>query len=317
MLPRKPLGQTGINILPIVLGGNVFGWTVDEKTSHAILDAFVAGGGNCIDTADVYSVWVPGHRGGESESVIGNWLSRRRGRRDDVIIGTKVGWQMEPGRRGLASSYILHAVEDSLRRLRTDYIDIYYSHVDDPGQSVEEPLRAYERLLRDGKVRVIGASNFTASRLSEALNASRTQQLPAYQVLQPHYNLLERQPFETDLLPVCVTAGLGVLCYFALASGFLTGKYRSEADLAKSTRGRGAGKYLDERGLRVLSQLDTVAAECGATTGQVALAWLAGKAGVTAPIASCSSIAQVAELLASTKVRLEASQRAALDLISR
>jgi len=314
-MARRPLGQTGLEILPLVLGGNVFGWTADEAASHAILDAFVAGGGNCIDTADVYSAWAPGHSGGESETVIGSWLARR-GRRDDVIIATKVGWQMDATRKGLTASYILRAVEDSLRRLQTDYIDIYYSHRDDTTLGVDEPLRAYDRLLRDGKVRVIGASNFSSSRLSEALASSRRHQLPAYQLLQPHYNLLERETFETELLPVCVTGGLGVLCYFALASGFLTGKYRSAADLGKSARGQGTGKYLNERGLRVLAQLDAIAGETAASPAQVALAWLAAKPGVTAPIASATTVAQVEELLGSTRVALSRGQLATLDKAS-
>ncbi|MEP7313656.1 MAG: aldo/keto reductase [Pseudomonadota bacterium] len=314
-MTHKPLGTTGLQILPLVLGGNVFGWTADETTSHAILDAFVAGGGNCIDTADVYSCWVPGHRGGESETVLGNWL-QTRGRRDDVIIATKVGMELDATHKGLEAGYILRAVEDSLRRLRTDYIDIYYSHRDDAALGVEEPLRAYEQLIRDGKVRVIGASNFSSSRLSEALGRSASLGLPAYEVLQPHYNLLERENFETELLPVCVTGGLGVLCYFALASGFLTGKYRSAADLGKSPRGQGAGKYLHERGLRVLAQLDVISAETAASPAQVALAWVAAKPGVTAPIASATTVAQVEELLASTRIRLSRGQVAALDAVS-
>ena len=229
---RRPLGRTSLQIFPLVLGGNVFGWTANERSSHAVLDAYVAGGGNFIDTANVYSVWVPGHRGGESETVIGNWLARR-GRRDDVLIATKVGWEMGPSQKGLSVAYILKAVEESLRRLRTDYVDVYFSHRDDATLGVEEPLRAYEQLLRSGKVRVIGASNFAAARLREASDVTG---LPTYQLLQPHYNLLERDGFEGELQPLCIERGLGVVCYFALASGFLTGKYRSARTSRQRTR---------------------------------------------------------------------------------
>ncbi len=297
---RRALGQTGLHIHPLVLGGNVFGWTADEATSFDVLDAFVAGGGNCIDTADVYSAWVPGHHGGESETVIGNWLARR-GRRDDVIIATKVGWEAAPDRKGLKREYILRSVEESLRRLRTDYIDLYYSHKDDLSLHVEEPLRAHEQLLREGKIRFIGASNFSAPRLREALSAS---DLPRYQVLQPHYNLLERDEFENELLPVCQGAGLGVLTYFSLASGYLTGKYRSSADLAGKARMMMVGRYLSGRGPQVLAAIDVVAADLGATPAQVSLAWLLAQPGVTAPIASATSTAQLAELLAATALEL-------------
>jgi aryl-alcohol dehydrogenase-like predicted oxidoreductase len=309
---HRALGRSGLSIHPLVLGGNVFGWTADEPTSFAILDAFVEGGGNCIDTADVYSVWVPGHRGGESETVIGKWLARR-GRREDLVIATKVGMEMGPDRKGLKREYILAAVEDSLRRLKTDYIDLYYSHRDDASLGVEEPLRAYEQLLRDGKVRCIGASNFTAPRLREALQASN---LPRYHVLQPHYNLLERPLFEGELQQLCIEAGIGVLCYFALASGYLTGKYRARGDLAQSARGQGVGRYRDGKGPAVLAALDVVAAQCGATPAQVALAWLLSRPGVTAPIASATSVRQVRELLAVAALGLTTSQVAALDAAS-
>jgi aryl-alcohol dehydrogenase-like predicted oxidoreductase len=312
-MTRRPLGRSGLTIHPLVLGGNVFGWTADESRSHAILDAFVAGGGNCIDTADVYSVWVPGHQGGESETVIGNWLARR-GRRDDIVLATKVGMQMGPGRKGLSRAYVLKAVEDSLRRLRTDYIDLYFSHQDDAGLDVEEPLRAYEQLIRDGKLRAIGASNFSAARLRAALHATG---LPRYEVLQPHYNLLERADFESQLQPLCIAEGIGVVCYFALASGYLTGKYRSRADLAQSARGQGVGRYLEGRGPAVLAALDTIATELDATPAQVALAWLMAQPGVTAPIASATSTAQLAELLGSVSLRLGAGQRALLEAASR
>jgi aryl-alcohol dehydrogenase-like predicted oxidoreductase len=296
-----------------VLGGNVFGWTANERGSHAVLDAYVAGGGNFIDTANVYSVWVPGHRGGESETVIGNWLARR-GRRDDVLIATKVGWEMGPSQKGLSVAYILKAVEESLRRLRTDYVDVYFSHRDDATLGVEEPLRAYEQLLRSGKVRVIGASNFAAGRLREALDVTG---LPTYQLLQPHYNLLERDGFEGELQQLCIERGLGVVCYFALASGYLTGKYRSAADLGASARGQGVSRYLKGRGPAVLRALDDVAAAHGAHPAQVALAWLLAQPGVTAPIASATSVAQVEQLLAAARLVLTAPELEALSAASR
>jgi aryl-alcohol dehydrogenase-like predicted oxidoreductase len=309
----RSLGRTGLEIHPLVLGGNVFGWTADEQRSRQVLDAFVAGGGNCIDTADVYSVWVAGHRGGESETVIGNWLAAR-GRRDDVILATKVGWEMAPDRKGLSRSYILRSAEDSLRRLQTDYIDIYFSHRDDSTLGVEEPLRAYEQLIRDGKVRVIGASNFAATRLREAL---QVEGLPHYGVVQPHYNLLERSGFEGELQSLCIEAGLGVVCYFALASGYLTGKYRSRADLSQSARGAGVGRYLQGKGPAVLAALDQVATELSASAAQVALAWLLAQPGVTAPIASATSVPQVQELLGAAALRPTAVQLARLDAASR
>ncbi|MEY4763018.1 MAG: hypothetical protein RLZZ200_2874, partial [Pseudomonadota bacterium] len=262
-----------------------------------------------IDTADVYSAWVPGHQGGESETVIGNWLARR-GRRDDVIIATKVGWEAVPDRKGLGRGYILKTVEESLRRLRTDYIDLYYSHKDDLTLGVEEPLRAHEQLLREGKVRCIGASNFSAARLRESLVVDG---LPKYGVLQPHYNLLERAEFENALRPVCLQAELGVLTYFSLASGYLTGKYRSGADLAGKARMMMAGRYLAAGGPKVLAALDTVAAEAGASQAQVALAWLLAQPAVTAPIASATSTAQLAELMGSVTLRLAPEQ---LSLLS-
>jgi len=306
---RRPLGRSALNIHPLVLGGNVFGWTADEATSFSILDAFVAAGGNCIDTADAYSAWVPGHQGGESETVIGNWLARR-GRRDDVIIATKVGWEVTPERKGLRREYILRTVEESLRRLRTDYIDLYFSHRDDLSLDVEEPLRAHEQLLREGKVRSIGASNFSAARLREALGVT---DLPHYQVLQPHYNLLERTEFEHELRPVCEEGGLGVVTYFSLASGYLTGKYRSGADLAGRARMMMAGRYLAGKGPAVLAALDAVVAETGVTQAQIALAWLMAQPGVTAPIASVTDTSQLAEIMGSVDLRLSAEQLARLS----
>jgi aryl-alcohol dehydrogenase-like predicted oxidoreductase len=303
-MQQRELGRSGLLIAPLVLGSNVFGWTADEATSFQILDAFVAGGGNAIDTADGYSVWVPGHVGGESETIIGNWL-KRRGRRDDVVIATKVGWEVNAENKGLSKQYILRAVEGSLKRLQTDYIDLYQSHKDDPTVSVQEPLEAYAQLIKEGKVRAIGASNFSAERLTEALQASEQHGLPRYETLQPLYNLYDRADFEQKLLPVVQQYGLGVIPYYGLAAGFLTGKYRSEADLQKSQRGGGVGqKYLNERGLRILGVLDEVAARHQATQAQVALAWINAQPGLTAPIASATSAEQVKDLLKALEVEL-------------
>ncbi|MCB2407632.1 aldo/keto reductase [Hymenobacter lucidus] len=304
MASQRTLGRSDLHITPLVLGGNVFGWTADQATSFRILDAFVAGGGNAIDTADGYSVWVPGHVGGESETIIGHWL-KQRGRRDDVIIATKVGWEVDAQNKGLAKDYILRAVEGSLKRLQTDYIDLYQSHKDDPTVPVEETLEAYAQLVQAGKVRVIGASNFTAERLRESLQASERHGLPRYETLQPLYNLYDRADFEQNLLPLVQEQHIGVIPYYGLAAGFLTGKYRSEADLKKSARGGGVGqKYLNDKGLRILAGLDAVAARHQATPAQVALAWILAQPGLTAPIASATSPEQVTELLQATELQL-------------
>jgi aryl-alcohol dehydrogenase-like predicted oxidoreductase len=277
-MERRQLGRSGLSVAPLCFGGNVFGWTADEATSFVLLDRLVEAGVNFIDTADVYSTWVPGNRGGESETIIGNWLQARGGR-ERVVIATKVGSDMGEGRKGLSKAWIRRAVEDSLRRLRTDYIDLYQSHRDDPDIPVEETLEAYAGLIREGKVRAIGASNFTAARLEESLDASARLGLPRYESLQPEYNLYDRSGYEGELERLCREEGIGVITYFSLASGFLTGKYRVEADLAKSPRGQGIKKYLDARGQRILSALDAAAARHGATPAQVALAWLmAGRA---------------------------------------
>lgn len=304
----RRLGESGLEVAPLALGGNVFGWTADERTSFALLDAFVAGGFNLIDTADSYSRWAPGHVGGESESVIGRWLSER-GLRDRVLIATKVGMEMGPGEQGLERSYILQAVERSLRRLQTDRIDLYQAHRDDPSTPQEETLEAFAQLIRQGKVRAIGASNYSAARLESALRASVALGLPRFASLQPEYNLYERAGFETEVAGLCKSEGLAVLPYFGLASGFLTGKYRSEADLGKSPRGAKAGAMLNPRGLRILAALDAVAAELDATPAQVALAWLMER--VTAPIASATSAAQLEELMAAARLALppDASRR--------
>jgi aryl-alcohol dehydrogenase-like predicted oxidoreductase len=301
----RQLGRTKLQVSPLMLGGNVFGWTADEATSFAILDAYVAAGGNFIDTANVYSVWVPGHKGGESESVIGNWF-KKSGKRKEVVIATKVGAQMAPDRKGLAAANIEREVEESLRRLQTDYIDLYFSHIDDASTPLSEVLTAYQKLIAKGKVRIIGASNYTATRLQEALRVGSQQSFPSYQVLQPHYNLCVRSDYESQLEPICVEHRMGVVPYYALASGFLSGKYRTEADLNKSPRGRGAKAYLNDRGLRILAALDQVAKDLNATDAQVALAWLMSRKSVSAPIASATSIQQVQELIGAMQLRLEA-----------
>src|SRR6202142_3918694 len=257
-MKKRKLGKSNIEVAPLALGGNVFGWTADEPTSFRLLDAFVDAGLNLIDTADVYSVWVPGHQGGESETVIGNWL-KRSGRRKDVVIATKVGMQMAPDRKGLSAAHIARSVEESLRRLQTDHIDLYFSHTDDASVPLEETLGAYQKLIAQGKVRAIGASNFTAARLAEALEISRKTGLPRYEVLQTQYNLYTRSDYESTLEPLCLKEQIGVVSYYALASGFLSGKYRTAADASKSVRGSGIiEKYLDERGLRILASLDDV-----------------------------------------------------------
>ncbi|TGD78823.1 aldo/keto reductase [Hymenobacter wooponensis] len=303
-MQHRELGRSGLQIAPLVLGGNVFGWTADEATSFRILDAFVAGGGNAIDTADGYSVWVPGHVGGESETIIGKWL-QQRGRRDDVIIATKVGWEVNPENKGLKKDYILRAVEGSLKRLQTDYIDLYQSHKDDPTTPVEETLEAYAQLVKEGKVRAIGASNFDVARLRESIEASAKHGYPRYESLQPLYNLYDRAEFEQDLLPLMQEHNIGVIPYYGLAAGFLTGKYRSEEDLKKSARGGGVGqKYLNDKGLKILSALDAVSARLQATQAQVALAWIMAQPGLTAPIASATSPEQVTELLKATELQL-------------
>jgi aryl-alcohol dehydrogenase-like predicted oxidoreductase len=311
-MQKRQLGRSGLEVAPLALGGNVFGWTADDATSFAILDAFVARGFALVDTADMYSTWVPGHLGGDSEAVIGRWIAKR-GRRDDVVIATKVGMQMGDGSKGLSKAHIVRSVEASLTRLNTDYIDLYQSHVDDAEVALDETLAAHAQLVRDGKVRAIGASNHTGDRLLQALAVSREHGLPRYETLQPLYNMLERTDFETNLAPVCLAEGLGVLPYFSLASGFLTGKYRSEADLGKSPRGAWVAKYLDARGHRVLAALDAAATKHGATPSQIALAWLMAKPAVTAPIASASTLPQLEEIMGAVDVALDAGDVAGLD----
>jgi aryl-alcohol dehydrogenase-like predicted oxidoreductase len=312
-MQKRELGDSGLQIGPLMFGGNVLGWTADEATSFKLLDRFVAAGLDAIDTADVYSAWVPGHKGGESETVIGNWL-KARGGRDKVIIATKVGFDQKQG--GLKRDRILAKAEASLRRLQTDYIDLYQSHLDDPATPLAETLAAYETLLEQGKVRAIGCSNYRAPRLAEALRVSAEKGLPPYRSLQPHYNLYQRADFERELEPLALKEGIGVIPYYSLASGFLTGKYRSEADFGKSPRGGGARAMLNPRGKRILAALDDVAARTQCTPAGVALAWLMARPSITAPIASATSLKQLEELIAATRLTLDAEAMKQLDAAS-
>jgi aryl-alcohol dehydrogenase-like predicted oxidoreductase len=314
-MEKRRLGNSGLEVAPLAFGGNVFGWTVDEPTSFELLDAFVAAGSNLIDTADVYSHWVPGNQGGESETIIGRWL-KRGGDRGKVVIATKVGMELGPGRKGLSMDYIMRSAEDSLRRLQTDYIDLYQSHTDDPDTPQEETLEAYARLVEQGKVRVVGASNFAAERLSRALELSAERGLPRYESLQPLYNLYDRADFEEGLEPLCLEKNVGVISYSSLASGFLTGKYRSEDDFGKSPRGQGVKKYMNERGFRVLGALDEVAARHDSTPARVALAWLVARPSVTAPIASATSLEQLDDLTQAVRLELDDSSVELLDRAS-
>jgi len=304
-MERRRLGNSGLEVAPLALGGNVFGWTVDEAIGFALLDAFVANGFNLIDTADVYPKWVPGNRGGESEEMIGSWL-KRRGRRHDVVLATKVGMEMAPDRKGLSKEHILRSAEESLRRLQTDYIDLYQSHQDDSTTPLEETLEAYDQLIKQGKVRAIGASNYSAARLAEALDVSKRLGLPRYESLQPLYNLYDRAAYESELEPLCERENIGVIPYYSLAAGFLTGKYRSEGDIGQSARGGTVKKYLNERGFRVLAALDEVAAQYDSTPARVALAWMIARPSITAPIASATSLDQLTDLFEATKLQLSA-----------
>ncbi len=315
-MEKRQLGRSALQVPPLTLGGNVFGWTIDEPTSFMILDGILDAGFNFVDTADVYSRWVPGHEGGESEAIIGNWM-KKRGNRDKMIIATKVGGDMGQGKKDISKKYILEEVEASLRRLQTDYIDLYQTHWDVEDIPVEETLEAYARLIKEGKVRVIGASNFSPSRLKAALEASVKNGLPRYESFQPHYNLVEREIFEKELEPICLENQVGVINYWALAAGFLTGKYRSEADLSKSPRGAGVKKYLDQRGLRVLAALDEVSARYHTTPASVAIAWLIARPSVTAPIASATSLEQLNALLDAVDLPLDKEAIAQLDEASK
>jgi aryl-alcohol dehydrogenase-like predicted oxidoreductase len=300
----RQLGKSDIYVAPLTFGGNVFGWTLDERKSFEILDAFVGSGFNLIDTADVYSRWAPGNHGGESETIIGKWM-KDRGNRDKVVIATKAGGDMGQGKRDLSRKHIQKAIEDSLKRLQTDYIDLYQSHYDDPDTRMEETLETYMQLVREGKVRITGASNFTKERLAQSLEISEKNDFPLYQTLQPLYNLYDREVFEKELEPFCLEQSIGVLNYYALASGFLSGKYRSENDLSKSARGAGNKKYLNERGFGILAALDEVAAQHQSTPATIAIAWLLTRPSVTAPIASATDAEQLISLVRATEIKLD------------
>ena len=312
-MKKRKLGKTGLEIAPLVFGGNVFGWTIDEAASFQLLDAFLAAGFNAIDTADVYSKWVPGHKGGESEQILGNWM-KQRGNRSRVIVATKVGMEMGDGSKGLSKAHILRSAEQSLKRLQTDYIDLYQSHVDDADTPFEETLGAYAELMKQGKVRAIGASNYKGDRLAAAIEVARKTGLPAYQTLQPNYSLIERAEYENHLEPVCVREGLGVINYFPLAGGFLTGKYRSEADLAGKARARNVSKYLNERGHKILAALDDVAKKHAATPAKVAIAWVLARPSITAPIASATKPGQLDELISGGELQLD---QESIELLNR
>jgi aryl-alcohol dehydrogenase-like predicted oxidoreductase len=309
-MQQRPLGNSGLNVSKLCLGGNVFGWTADEAASFRILDHFVDAGLNFLDTADVYSVWVPGHKGGESETIIGKWF-KRSGKRDRVIIATKVGYASN-----LTRENIMTAVEASLQRLQTDRIDLYWAHKDDPNTPLQDTLEAFTQLKHQGKVRAIGASNYKGARLREALQTSERSGLARYEALQPEYNLADRKDYEQDLEAVAQDAGVGVTPYFSLAKGFLSGKYRSEADLGQSARGGGVKGYLNERGFRILAALDEIARETNSNPAQVSLAWLMARPSITAPIASATKIEQLNDLIAATQLELSAEQIARLDAAS-
>jgi len=316
MMTKRPLGQTGLSISPLVFGGNVFGWTADKQTSFNLLDRFVEAGFETVDTADVYSNWHPGNVGGESETIIGEWM-HSRGCRDRMTLITKVGMQMAPDRKGLSAAWIARAVEDSLRRLQTDHIDVYLSHKPDPEATHEETLGVYHKLMAAGKVRAIGASNYDAGQLRAALDVAAALGLPRYEVLQPEYNLYDRNTFDGSLRDLAMAEGIGVITYFSLARGFLSGKYQSEADLGQSPRGSGIKAYLNERGFRILEALKGVAARHGAKPAEVALAWLMARPGVTAPIASATRLDQLESLIRAASLELTSEDLAALGLASR
>lgn len=312
---RHPLGGTGLSIAPLMFGGNVFGWTADEAMSFRLLDAFVDAGFNAIDTADVYSRWVPGHVGGESETIIGAWM-KDRGARHRVMIATKVGMELAPDRTGLSPRWIAQSVEDSLRRLGTDHIDLYQAHRPDPSVPIAETLGAFQRLIEQGKVRAIGASNYDAAQLAEALDVAEAQGLPRYATLQPKYNLMDRAEFEEALQPLCVARNVAVIPFYGVAAGFLTGKYRSAADIEGRPRAKALAAYANDRGWRVIAALDAVAARLGAAPVEVAIAWLRTRPALAAPIASATSPEQLAALLRGATLALDAAAIAALDAAS-
>ena len=317
-LPLKELGRSGLQVSPLAFGGNVFGWTADPAQSFRLLDAWLEAGFNFVDTADVYSRWVPGHQGGESETLIGQWLAQGGGRRERVVLATKVGMDLGEGRVGLRPAHIRQSIDASLKRLRTDHVDLYQSHQDDADVPIEDVLGTYADLIKAGKGRAIGASNFTAARLAQALDVAEQQNLPRYESLQPLYNLCDRAVFERELEPLVTARGVGVINYYALAAGFLTGKYRSAADADKSARGKSTvDKYLNPRGLRILAALDAAAEQHGATPAEVALAWQIARPAITAPIASATSLEQLAKLASAATLQLDAASIAAIDQASR
>jgi len=312
---KRPLGRSGFEVAPLAFGGNVFGWTVDEPTAFRLLDAFVERGFSLVDTADTYNKWVAGHRGGESETIIGNWFAQGGGRRERAVIATKCGMEMPDVGKGLSREHILRSVEGSLRRLRTDRIDLYQAHEEDGSTPIDETLEAYAKLVREGKVRAIGASNYSPAGLAAALDRAEKSGLPRYESLQPRYNLYSRE-FEKELAALCTGRGVGVIPYFPLAAGFLTGKYRTEADLAQSARGAGIKRYMDERGMRILAALDEVAKALRAKAGQVALAWVMARPAVTAPIVSATTLAQLRESMAAVDLSLDKAAMDRLDSAS-
>ena len=311
----RQLGDSQMQVAPLMFGGNVFGWTADAPTSYSILDAFVAHRFNFIDTADVYSRWFPGNKGGESETILGEWFARS-GKRDQVILATKVGYDMGDDKKGLAPKYIFESVEGSLKRLQTDYIDLYQSHVDDATVPLDETLRAYQKLIEQGKVRMIGASNYTGARLREAVEVAKREGLPVYQTLQPHYNLYDRQGFEQDQQPVAKELEIGVIPYFSLASGFLTGKYKTKEDSAGAKREARVARFFDERGMKILAALEEVSMETGAKIATISLAWLMAQPTILAPIASATSVAQLEDLVAAPDLTLSQDALAKLNTAS-
>lgn len=315
IMNKRTLGKSNLEVAPLAFGGNVFGWTIDEPTSFQLLDAFVDAGFNLIDTADSYSRWVPGNQGGESEAIIGNWL-KKRGNRSEVVIATKVGSDMGSGKKDLSKNHIRKSVEDSLRRLQTDYIDLYQSHYDDLDTPIEETLQTYAELVQEGKVRVIGASNLSGERILQSLKISEQHGFPRYESLQPEYNLYDRAGFENEYEAIALENGIGVIPYYSLASGFLSGKYRSEADLSKSQRGQGIKKYLNDQGFAILNALDEVAKRYDANPTQIALAWLIAQPTISAPIASATSLDQLQDLIKSAELTLDASDLATLNQAS-
>ncbi len=312
-MEKRQLGNSGLETAPLAFGGNVFGWTIDEKTSFELLDAFTDAGFNLIDTADSYSRWKPGNHGGESETIIGNWM-KQRNNRNKIIVATKLGSDMGGNKKGLSQNYIFQAVENSLKRLHTDYIDIYQSHYDDLSTPVAETIDAFAELIRQGKIRTFGASNFSVERLTESLLYSEQNGLPRYQTYQPEYNLYNREGFEKEYQAICVEHGIGVISYFSLASGFLSGKYRSESDLTKSARGGGIKKYLNERGHLILDALDEVAFYYETTPASISLAWLMAQSAIVAPIASATNIEQLNELINAAHLQLDENS---IDLLSK